>query len=346
MHRISRRKFVALSATGVAAAPLAPITRSWARAFGGASSAQQLTAQEVIDRIKQSIGGDWSAETVDGFKAGDPATPVTGIVTTSLASLAVLASAVKARANLVITCEPTFYAKADSPTPPVRRGFAPPGGAGSGSGSGAGAAPASGGPPNALPAQPAEPPAPPPPDPVFTAKNDFLKKNNLVVWRFSDHWRLHTPDPYAQGLVDACGWQKFTAAGDPAHLAIPGSSLDALVAHVKKSLNARGGIRVVGDPAMRVEKIALLPGTTPIQSSIQTLPGVDAILAGEVREWESVEYVRDVVALGRNKALILVGRYVSEDPGMKLCAQWLKTLVPEVRSTWISAGDPYWRPTL
>jgi hypothetical protein len=92
--------------------------------------------------------------------------------------------------------------------------------------------------------------------------------------------------------------------------------------------------------------VAVLPGSTPIQASVAVLPQVDAILAGEVREWESVEYVRDTVALGGKKSMTLVGRIASEEPGMQVCAQWLKTIVPEVKSTWISAGDPYWRPTL
>lgn len=310
MHLVSRREFIALTASGLAVTPLALMARPVHSA---------VTAQEIIDRIKKNLGVEWKPETVDTFKAGDPSTTVTGIVTTALASLAVLGQAVKAGANLVITCEPTFFARADSPTPPARRGL---GGNG----------------------VPPEPPPVPPSDPVFSAKDAFLKKNNLVVWRFSDHWRLRTPDPFAQGLSDALGWQKFAA--DPKHVSIPQTSLDALVAHVRKSLKSRGGIRIVGDPQLRVENVALLPGSTPIQASIETLPGVDSIIAGEVREWESVEYVRDTVALGGKKALILVGRYVSEDPGMQVCAEWLKTIVPEVASTWISAGDPYWRPTL
>jgi putative NIF3 family GTP cyclohydrolase 1 type 2 len=109
-------------------------------------------------------------------------------------------------------------------------------------------------------------------------------------------------------------------------------------------LKARGGIRVVGNPELKIEKIALLTGTTPIQSALQTLPGVDAIIAGEVREWESVEYARDKVAASEKKALILLGRVVSEDPGMNVCAQWLRTIVPEVATAWIPVGDPYWRP--
>ena len=164
------------------------------------------------------------------------------------------------------------------------------------------------------------------------------------MWRFSDHWRLRTPDPFAQGLADVLGWSKFADASDPRRLSIPETSLDALVSHVKKSLKVRGGMRIVGDPQLRVRKVALLPGSTPIAASLEVLPGVDAIIAGEVREWESVEYVRDTVALGGKKALTLVGRIVSEGPGMQVCAQWLKTIVPEVASTWIPAGDPYWRP--
>jgi putative NIF3 family GTP cyclohydrolase 1 type 2 len=310
MPEISRRKFVALTATSIAAAPLA----LRASALGGA-----VTAQHVVDRIQKNLGIDWKPDTVDTFKAGDPATVVTGIVTTALASLDVLGRAVKAGANLIVTCEPTFYTHGDSPAPPVRRGF--PG------------------------AAPATAPTPAVPDPVFSAKADFLRKHNLVVWRFNEHWRMRQPDPYAQGLGVALGWSKFADASDPTRFTIPETSLDALVLHVKKSLNARGGMRIVGDPRQRIRTVALLPGSTPIQASVAVLPQVDAILAGEVREWESVEYVRDTVALGGKKSMTLVGRMVSEEPGMQVCAQWLKTIVPEVAATFISAGDPYWRPT-
>jgi len=73
---------------------------------------------------------------------------------------------------------------------------------------------------------------------------------------------------------------------------------------------------------------------------------VDTILAGEVREWESVEYVRDTIDLGGKKSLVLVGRIVSEEPGMQLCATWLKTIVPELKTSWVAVPDPYWRPTV
>ena len=299
MSQLSRREFAALAAVA-AVAPLATSRRS--------SAARAITAQDVIDRIKKNIGVERKPETLDTIKAGDASGTVTGIVTTSLASLAVLQEAVKARANFVITTHPTFYARADTKTPPAGRGGAPAG-----------------------------------PDPVFTAKDDFITKNNLIVFRLTDHWRLRQPNPAAAALGEALGWSKLVAT-NPARYEIPTASLETLAATVKKRLNVRGGIRVVGDPSLRVQRVGVLPGSTPIAAALALLPDVDAIVAGEVREWESVEYARDKVDGGEKKALILIGRIVSEDAGMNACAAWLRSFVPEVPVRHISAGDPYWRP--
>jgi putative NIF3 family GTP cyclohydrolase 1 type 2 len=273
------------------------------------SAGQSITAQEVIDRIKKNIGVEWRSDSVDTVKAGDPSIMATGVVTTSMATLPVLRQAVKAGANFIISAQPTFYAKADAPTPPPPRG-----------GGSAGI------------------------DPVFTAKSEFIASNRLVVFRLSDHWRLRRPDPLAEGLVNALRWRRYQSASDPQHLTIPAVTLDTLAVNLKNALRSRGGIRVIGDPKMMVRRVGLLPGTTPIQSAVKMLPDVDVIIAGEVREWESVEYVRDQVFSGAKKGLLLLGRVVSEEPGMEVCANWLKTFISEVPIRHISAGDPYWRP--
>jgi putative NIF3 family GTP cyclohydrolase 1 type 2 len=181
-------------------------------------------------------------------------------------------------------------------------------------------------------------------DPIVTAKNEFIAKNNVVIFRLSEHWRMRQPDPLLQGMAAALGWTKYQTAGDPMRVELPAITLDALAAHVKTRLQLRGGIRVVGDPQARVQRVGLLPGTTPIQASLKMLPNVDVVLAGEVREWESVEYARDTAFSGRKKGLIVVGRVTSEEPGMNVCASWLKGFVPEVPIAHLPAGDPYWRP--
>jgi putative NIF3 family GTP cyclohydrolase 1 type 2 len=273
------------------------------------AAAAAPTAQEIADRIRQNVGVQWNPTTVDAFKAGDPSTTVTGIATTALATIEVMRRAAQAGANLIITSGPTFYSRSDAPTVTGRRGAAPP-----------------------------------PPDPVFTAKQDFIRRNRLVVWRFSDHWRARTPDPFSQGIADALGWAGYRVNGDPRRVTIPPVTIDTLANHVQAKLNARGGVRVIGRRGTRVQRIALLPGTIPIQTTMAVLGEVDVIVAGEIREWESSEYARDLVNAGRTKGLIVVGRSLSEDPGMNVCAGWLKTIVSEAPVSWITAGDPYWRP--
>jgi putative NIF3 family GTP cyclohydrolase 1 type 2 len=286
---LSRREFAALAA----AAPLAFASR--------ASGAAALSALDVIERIQKNIGVTWKPDTVDAFKAGDPATPVTGIVTTSMATIAVLQQAITVGANLVIAAEPTFFSRTDARESAAGRE-------------------------------------------VVAAKNELIAKNQLVVFRLHDHWRLRRPDPLAQGLGDALGWARYAAAGDSSRYEIPSVTLTALVNQTRKRLNARGGIRVIGDPRTRVRTVALLPGSTPLASSLAALPHADVIIAGEVREWESVEYARDMVDAGHRKGLILLGRILSEEPGMQVCANWVKTLLPDVSVRHIAAGDPYWRP--
>lgn len=320
MTHLSRREFAALVAAGAVAGRVADPF-----AFGQSASTPPVTASDIIGRIRKHIGVEWKPDTVDGVKAGDPSTRITGVATTAMATMAVLQHAVNTGANLVITYEPTFYGRADARTPPAGRG------------GGRGPAP---------PAAGASPEAAPPPraDPVLAAKNEFIDRHNLVVFRLSDHWRLRTPNPMTQGMAAALGWTRYQHAGDPQRFDIPALTLDTLASDLKKALNARGGVRVVGDPRARIQKVALLPGSTPITASLKALPEVDVIVAGEVREWESVEYARDVAFSGQRKGLILVGRIVSEEPGMDVCANWLTTFAPEVPIRHIPAGDPYWRP--
>lgn len=377
MTGISRRDFVALTAAGTVATPFLlddQLTHAIALESIGSriqdhGSRGTMTAQEIVDRVKRNIGVDWGSDDVDTFKVGDPSTIVTGVVTTSMATLDVLQKAVQAGANLIITAAPTFYSRADLSTPAGRgfgagaagRGLAPRGGGPgaatapspatvSGPGTGASAPmPAAPAMPSSVIPPPSPPvtaaaPNPPPPDPVYAGKNAFIEKHKLVVFRLTQHWTQRKPDPRAQGLAAAMGWTKYKSGDDALRYDVPGITLEALAGQLKKALGTRGGIRAIGDRTMTVRKIGLLPGYTMIQASIAMMPSVDVIVAGEVQEWESATYAQDVAFAGVKKGFISIGRVVNEAPGMQACADWLKTIVPEVPIRFMSAGDPYWRP--
>ena len=290
-HDPSRREFVAAGAAALISMGTARLPRF------------ELTAQQVVDRIRANAGVPWRETTVDTFKAGDPQTIVTGIATTVMATLPVLRQAAAAGRNLIVTCEPTFYNGNDDPGPRVS-------------------------------------------DPVYLAKKAFIDERRLVVWRFQDHWAARTPNEFVTALADTLGWAKFRTPENPLIYAIPSTTVSALTAHARARLGVRGGIRVIGNPGMRVRRVFISPGTTSLQATIDNLPKADLVLSGEPREWEAVEYVFDTASAGQPKGMIAVGRVVSEEPGMRACAAWLRPLITEVPIEAIAVGDPYWKPTL
>lgn len=177
-------------------------------------------------------------------------------------------------------------------------------------------------------------------DAVYLAKKAYIDQAKLVVWRFSDHWNSRQPDPRIAALAETLGW-KDGLGGDNIYR-IPETSLSSLTAHVSQRLGLRGGMRTIGPPEMRVRTVLVSPGTTDLAGTVVRLKGADVVLAGEPREWEVVPYVLDAREAGAAKALISVGRIVSEEPGMRACAAWIRTLAQGLRVEALPVGDPFW----
>ena len=181
-------------------------------------------------------------------------------------------------------------------------------------------------------------------DKVLAEKLAFIEKHGMVVWRFHDHCHSHRPDLINEGMARKLGWQKFLRPDDgPAVFDLPEATLQSMAAELKAKLGA-SVVRVVGKPEMKVRRVAMLPGAGGSAKQIAMLQrdDVDVVMAGEVPEWETVEYVRDAVAAGKAKALVLLGHANSEEAGMVYAAEWLKGFVTEAPVEFIPAGDPFW----
>jgi len=250
------------------------------------------------------VGVPWSTPTVDTFKAGDPNTPITGIAVTMMATLDVIQRAAASGKNLVITHEPTFYSHLDQTSELEQRH-----------------------------------------DAVFAEKDAFIREHHMVVWRFHDHWHRRNPDGILFGMTHALGWEKFEDPSNAHLFTIPETTLDGLAASVKHKLDIVA-LRVVGDRNMKLTKVALLPGAGGSAGQIKMLErdDVEALLIGEVPEWETVEYVADAVTEHKHKALLLLTHIPSEQAGMEECTRWLKTFVSEVPIEFVPARQPFWLP--
>ena len=182
-------------------------------------------------------------------------------------------------------------------------------------------------------------------DPLYKTKTDFMRKNNIVVFRIHDHMHSQRPDFTYVGSAREVGLDpKYETAPQSHRFVVPETTLGALAAQVKARVGARA-LRVVGDPNARVSRIQLGVGyATPAVNN----PEVDVVISGEQQETDgtldSPEYVLDAATLGINKGWIMLGHAISEEAGMLEMAQWIHGFVPEVPVQLVKAGEPFWAP--
>ncbi len=179
-------------------------------------------------------------------------------------------------------------------------------------------------------------------DRVYEAKRRFVDEHRLVVWRAHDSWHSLKPDPVTMGTLKALGWARFAVSGSEELCDIPPASLASLAATLKQKLGSHG-VRFVGDPGLACRRIALSLGASGRESHVRLLrrTDVDALVVGELQEWETSEYVRDSVAAGWPKAVVVVGHEASEEAGMRELAEWLRARQPALSVTHVPAGDAF-----
>ncbi|GAP07146.1 MAG TPA: NGG1p interacting factor NIF3 [Anaerolinea thermolimosa] len=259
-----------------------------------------ITIQEAIHRIQQEVPGEIPADTVDQFKIGDPARPLTGIVTTFIATCKVIEEAAAVGANLIITHEPTFFNHRDEVEWLQK-------------------------------------------DVVYLSKRRLLEEKGITVWRFHDGWHAIQPDGILEGTLRKLDWKPYQDGSIPYLLHLPAQTLEELVFFLKEKLSAPV-LRVAGPRELVCQTAALIPGSVWGEMQVEALgrPDVDVLICGEAPEWQTAEYVRDAVACGHPKGLIILGHERSEEAGMAYLVEWLGERLPDVPIHYLPAGDPIW----
>ena len=128
---------------------------------------------------------------------------------------------------------------------------------------------------------------------------------------------------------------------------MPKIPMESRLAKLAQEIEAKLGVRtmrVVGDPNLRVNRVITSWSHFGTGVPLIAREDVDILVREKTREWELVEYVQDRISCGKKKAMILVGHVVSEQAGMKMCAEWLRRLVSEVAVELIAAAEPFWGP--
>lgn len=179
-------------------------------------------------------------------------------------------------------------------------------------------------------------------DDVYRFKRDLLDKHKIAVWRFHDYIHAHRPDGVTMGVLQAVGWEKYYNADKPHVVKIPAETLENLIGLVKKKLGIHH-IRFIGDRSAKCSKIVLAPGAAGGAMQITALQKEkpDLMICGELNEWETSEYVRDLRFMGGKTSLIVLGHIVSEEPGLEWLVKWLQPQIPLIKITHIPSTDAF-----
>ncbi len=179
-------------------------------------------------------------------------------------------------------------------------------------------------------------------DPVYAAKQAIIDENNLVIFRFHDHWHRTTPDGIYVGMIDRLQWDSYLVEGEQNIFDFPNYNLRDVTTHMKQ-LFPDAIIRVIGDPNLVVKKAAFSAGAPGSENHIRLLQQeeINLLVIGEAPEWESLSYVRDASQAGLPKSMIILGHTISEEAGMEYCAQWMDSFIDEIPVQYIESGDPF-----
>ncbi|TDH23496.1 NGG1p interacting factor NIF3 [Segetibacter sp. 3557_3] len=180
-------------------------------------------------------------------------------------------------------------------------------------------------------------------DDAYKYKVDLLNKYKIAIWRFHDNWHAHRPDGIAMGNLLKLGWEKYYDPQNPRLITLPQPMTIRSIAELAKKKLGIAMVRVVGDGKQQCKTIYLAFGYMDPKMQIpviqQSKP--DLILSGETREWETVERVRDGLAMGQKTSLMVLSHSVSEEAGMEYLVQWLQPRVPGLKIANIPSNNPF-----
>ncbi len=280
-----------------------------------------MKAKDVVARITEWANVEiLLPQTCDGYKAGDPETEVTGVVTSFMATANVIREAARLGANMIITHEPTYFTGADTTdwcgsdaVYLAKKKLIEETGM------------------------------------VIWRYHDLIhmtQPDGIYDGFIKEMgWQQYACPPAQKQLGSEDGIRSFIKNFSD-YYDIPQTTLGQLAQEFKQKLQM-DTIQIIGNPAMPCSRIGVLVGGGSLGFGMDEMPmlvmaekGIDVLVCGEILEWTSCAYINDATQLGINKAMIVLGHERSEEWGMKHMCAWLKTLIP-VPVHFVDAKEPF-----
>jgi putative NIF3 family GTP cyclohydrolase 1 type 2 len=178
-------------------------------------------------------------------------------------------------------------------------------------------------------------------DDIWIKKREWLEDKNITVIRCHDFW-----DSYPEIGVHGA-WAKWLGYTKPPIKVdnyyelheIQEKTLGELCRDVLEKIKPLGqdSLQVIGDLNKRITKIALGTGAASNYRDMYEFGGEAIILTDDgTLLWESGQWSKDTKV-----PLIIVNHSLSEEPGMRTLAEYLKTAFPDIHVVQIPVGCIY-----
>lgn len=278
-----------------------------------------MKISEVIEKMKKyhkGITQDGTpideATTRDKILYGNPDQECSGIVTTCWASADVIEKAHQLGANLIICHEALFWNRGDHTDWLLEEK-----------------------------------------NKTFMKKKALLDQYNLVVWR--DHDYIHSGIPYQgkwvdgifTGVMKELGWEDYLICdpSKPMLFEFPEATTAEAIARLWIDRFGLNGMKLVGKKDTPVKKVwicgHIMGGNNDSISKIDQ-ENIDLAIALELIDYTTSEYIRDSGMLGYPKAILAMGHFNNEEPGMKYMVNYIpEALNEDIPCHYVQSGDMY-----
>lgn len=273
---------------------------------------------EVIQKLKNYYSGiDFEGQPIDDITTrdqvlyGDDEQECTGIVTTCWAHTDVIKKAQELGANLIICHEALFWNHGDHTDWLIEEQ-----------------------------------------NQTFLSKQKLLDESGIVVWRNHDY--IHSGMPVADGYVDGIfygvakklGWENNIT--DDRQFAttfeIPETTVEALLMEMIEKFNLKGA-KAIGRLDTKVKKVFICAHVMGNDNDlIQKTEdeNIDLLFALELIDFTVTEYIKDRSLLYGDKAIITLGHFNAEEPGMEYLTEYLEDAIGiKIQCIFVQSGDMY-----
>lgn len=184
------------------------------------------------------------------------------------------------------------------------------------------------------------------PTPVGLAKKQLVDMLGMAIARFPTAYGDKFPSGAAMALASEWGFAGAQAPRENADFVIADIATEPFEPLARRLSQENGctGIRLIGAVDLPVNRVAIGTGMLAPTAIGRMLadPMVDAVIGGEVVEWEGGPYFEDVIASGRNAGLILTGFAMSREPMTRALASLVREAEPDMEVVELMDSDPVW----